>query len=70
MVPWALHSDFGPDVRGGAVVPFFFALNSQQQGLWVAEGGAGHVSQAMRNLIERYGGTVLTGTEAKQDRRP
>ena len=66
MVPWALHSDFGPDVRGGAVVPFFFALNSQQQGLWVAEGGAGHVSQAMRNLIERYGGTVLTGTEAKR----
>jgi phytoene dehydrogenase-like protein len=66
ITPWALHSDFGPDVRGGAVVPFFFALNSQQQGLWVAEGGAGHVSQAMRSLIERHGGTVVTGSEARK----
>ena len=62
--PWSLHSDYGADIRGGAVVPFFFAFNSQQQGLWVAEGGAGNVSAAMHRLIERYGGTVLAGTAA------
>jgi phytoene dehydrogenase-like protein len=66
IAPWALHSDFGPDVRGGAVVPFFFAFNSQQQGLWVAEGGAGRVSEAMRTLIERYGGAVRTGAAVKK----
>ena len=63
IAPWSLHSDFGPDIKGGAVVPFFFGFNSQQQGLWVAEGGAGRVSDAMRTLIEKYGGTVSTRAE-------
>ena len=63
IAPWSLHSDFGPDTKGGAVAPFFFAFNSQQQGLYVAEGGAGRVSEAMRTLIEKYGGTVLTNAE-------
>jgi phytoene dehydrogenase-like protein len=66
IAPWAFHSDFGPDIRGGAVVPFFFAFNSQQQGLWIAEGGAGRVSDAMRTLIEKHGGTVVTGAEVSK----
>ncbi len=63
IAPWGLHSDFGPDIKGGAVVPFFFAFNGQQQGFYVAEGGAGRVSDAMRALIEKYGGTVSANTE-------
>ncbi len=66
VAPWSLHSDFGPDVKGGAIVPFFFAFNSQQQGLWVAQGGAGRVSQAMRQLIERQGGVVQAATEVRR----
>jgi phytoene dehydrogenase-like protein len=66
LAPWALHSDFGPDVRGGAVVPFVFAFGSQQQGLWIAEGGAGRVSETMRSLIEARGGTVLTGAQVRR----
>lgn len=66
LAPWGLHSDFGPDVCGGAIVPFFFAFNSQSRGLWVAEGGASRVSEAMRTLITRYGGTVITGLAARR----
>jgi phytoene dehydrogenase-like protein len=66
VAPWAMHSDFGPDVRGGAVVPFFFAFNSQQNGLWVSEGGAGKVSAAMRLLIETHGGKVLTNADVSR----
>jgi phytoene dehydrogenase-like protein len=63
--PWAFHLDYGPDVRGGAMFCFIAAMSAHVRGLNVVEGGAGRLMAAMRNLIEKYGGQVITGTCVK-----
>ncbi len=62
--PWGFHSDFGPDVAGGATFAFVAALTAHLRGLGLVQGGAGRVSQALRRLIEARRGQVLTGTAA------
>jgi len=64
--PWAFHLDYGPDVRGGATFALIAAMSAYVRGLFVAEGGAGRITAALRALIEQYGGTVLTGMEVTQ----
>lgn len=61
--PWAFHLDYGPDVRGGALFCFIAALSAHLRGLNVVQGGAGCLMTAMRSLIEKYGGQVVTGTK-------
>ena len=64
VLPWSFHSDFGPDVRGGAIFAFVTAMSAQQRGIGIAAGGAGRITEALRTLIERQGGEILTQTEA------
>jgi phytoene dehydrogenase-like protein len=63
VLPWSFHSDFGPDVRSGAVFAFVTAFSAQQRGIGIAAGGAGRITDALRVLIERKGGTILPATE-------
>ena len=60
---WAHHLDFGPDVPGGATFAFVAAMAGYQGGMAVAEGGAGRISETMRQLIEAAGGRVTTRAE-------
>ncbi len=64
LVPWAYHMDYGPDVAGGAVFAFVAGLSGHMRGLYVAEGGAGRIVQAMRTVLEISGGVVRTGAAA------
>lgn len=64
VLPWSFHSDFGPDVRGGAIFAFVTAMSAQQRGIGIAAGGAGRITEALRSLIERNGGEIRTQTEA------
>jgi phytoene dehydrogenase-like protein len=68
LAAWAYHLDFGPDVRGGAVFAFVAAFSGAERGLPLAEGGAGEITRALRQLLEKAGGRVMTGTEAMRVR--
>jgi phytoene dehydrogenase-like protein len=63
--PWAFHLDYGPDVRGGAMFCFMAALSAHLRGLNVVEGGASRLMNALRILIEKHGGQVMTDTEVE-----
>lgn len=58
--PWAFHVDYGPDIRGGAMFALVSAMSAYLRGMYVAEGGAGQVIAAIRTLLERSGGSILT----------
>jgi phytoene dehydrogenase-like protein len=63
VLPWSFHSDFGPDVPGGAIFSFITAFSAQRRGLGIAEGGAGTITAALRALIEGRGGTIKAQSE-------
>src|SRR5713226_2009351 len=58
ILPWSFHSDFGPDVGGGAVFAFVTAMSAQQRGLGIAAGGAGSITRALRVMLDRRGGVI------------
>jgi phytoene dehydrogenase-like protein len=60
--PWAFHVDYGPDIRGGAIFALVSAMSAYLRGMHVAEGGAGQVIAAIRTLLEKRGGHILTAT--------
>ncbi len=66
--PWAFHLDHGPDVPGGAAFAFIAAMSGYRGGLAVAQGGAARLAEALRALIERFGGKVHTGAEVARVR--
>jgi phytoene dehydrogenase-like protein len=63
IAPWAFHSDYGPDVPGGAAFAFVTALSSFENGISISEGGAGRISEALRTLIIENGGKIQTDSE-------
>ena len=63
IAPWALHSDFGPDTRGGAAFAFVMAMTGYANGISIAAGGAGKITEALRLLIEENGGRILSSAE-------
>lgn len=63
ILPWSFHSDFGPDVSGGAVFSFITAFSAQHHGLGIAAGGAGNITTALRTLIQRRGGAIRSQAE-------
>ena len=63
LLPWALHLDFGPEVRGGAMFAFVAAMSASLRGLVLAKGGAGKVTEALVSLLESEGVQVLTNSE-------
>ena len=63
ILPWSFHSDFPPDVRGGAIFAFVTALSAQQRGIGVAQGGAGRITDALTALIARNGGECRVGMD-------
>jgi phytoene dehydrogenase-like protein len=60
---WGLHLDFAPAVKGGALFPFLEAFTDQSVGMSIAQGGASHLPDALRGLIEQAGGEVRTGAD-------
>ncbi len=60
---WGYHLDFDPDVRGGAVFAFIAALSSHAYGMPLVQGGAGRITAALRAMLERAGGRVVTNAE-------
>jgi phytoene dehydrogenase-like protein len=63
---WAYHLDFPPEKSGGALFAFISAMSAHVNGMRVAKGGAGKVSEGLRVLIERAGGVVMTESEVSQ----
>ena len=66
LASWGYHLDFGPDVPGGAVFAFVAAVSNHIHGMPIVKGGAGRINDALRALIERGGGRILTDTEVTQ----
>jgi phytoene dehydrogenase-like protein len=63
---WGYHLDFGPNVLGGATFAFVAAMSAHCNGMPTVQGGAGRISEALRQMIEGAGGRVITETEVAQ----
>ncbi|GII42395.1 phytoene desaturase family protein [Planotetraspora phitsanulokensis] len=64
-VPWPLHLGVGPQDAGGAVwMSAMIAVLTA--GNPAPEGGSGRLVSALTALVERHGGTVVTGTEVDE----
>ncbi len=63
---WGYHLDFGPHVAGGGVFAFVAALSAHLNGMPIVEGGAGRISNALRAMIERRGGQILTNADVNR----
>lgn len=58
----ALHTDLGPESTLGATFGWLLASLGQDVGWPVPEGGAGQLTAALVNRLEKAGGTVECGT--------
>jgi phytoene dehydrogenase-like protein len=58
---WGMHLDFGPDVSFGAMFPFVETFADMENGIAIAQGGAGSLPQALGALLEQAGGRIRTG---------
>ena len=61
--PWGYHLDFAPDIPGGAVFAFVAAQSGYIGGMPIVEGGAGRIIGALRAMIEKAGGRIVTGAD-------
>ncbi|MQR00062.1 phytoene desaturase family protein [Glaciimonas soli] len=62
IAPWALHTGMGPDdACSGLIAKLTFAA-VVANGMPVVKGGSSNLIKAFRTMIERHGGTFLTGT--------
>lgn len=66
LAAWGLHADFGPDVAGGALLPFIECLSLMHSGMWVAESGASRLPEALAAVIVERGGRVRTGAQVRR----
>jgi phytoene dehydrogenase-like protein len=58
---WGMHLDFGPDVSFGAMFPFVETFADMENGIAIAQGGAGCLPQALATLFGEAGGRIRTG---------
>src|SRR5690606_36395661 len=58
---WGMHLDFGPDVSFGAMFPFVETFADMENGIAIAQGGAGSLPKALAVLFEEAGGRIRTG---------
>ena len=63
---WGLHLDFGPDVSGGAMIPFIETFSAMGEGMAICKGGASNLSNALARLCEEFGGEVRTDAEVSR----
>lgn len=63
---WGLHPDYAPDIAGGCWYPFIETNVDQRQGIAIAKGGSGRVTQALADLIREAGGEVRTGASVEK----
>jgi phytoene dehydrogenase-like protein len=63
LASWGYHLDFAPDVPGGAVFAFVAAQSGYNGGMPIVEGGAGKIIGALRAMIEKAGGRIVTGAD-------
>jgi len=63
---WGLHLDFGPDVAGGALLPFLEVFGGVENGMAIAEGGASAMPEALAALVRAHGGEVRTNAEVRR----
>jgi phytoene dehydrogenase-like protein len=63
LASWGYHLDFAPDIPGGAVFAFVAAQSGYVGGMPIVEGGAGNIINALRTMIEKAGGRIVTGTD-------
>jgi phytoene dehydrogenase-like protein len=68
MACWGLHLDFGPDVSGGAMIPFVESFADMEAGMSIVEGGASRLIDALAALLREHGGEARTGAEAARIR--
>lgn len=65
---WGMHLDFGPDVSGGAMIPFVEAFGDMEAGMSIVEGGASRMIDALSSLLGEHGGEVRTGADVTRIR--
>jgi phytoene dehydrogenase-like protein len=58
LAAWALHVDLGPDVAGGALLPFLEAFTDMQTGMSISAGGASKLIDAMAGVLRDAGGEL------------
>lgn len=58
-----MHLDYAPDVTGGAMFPLLECFGGRAIGDEPRRGGMGNLPRALRGMLERRGGSVLTGAE-------
>ncbi|MCD6727085.1 MAG: NAD(P)/FAD-dependent oxidoreductase, partial [Solirubrobacteraceae bacterium] len=68
MACWGLHLDFGPDVSGGAMIPFVESFADMEAGMSIVEGGASRLIDALCALLAEHGGEVRTGVDVARIR--
>lgn len=62
---WGLHTDFAPDVPGGAMFPLLETFASAEHGMALGRGGASAMIDAMIGVLRRHGGEVRCDAEVE-----
>jgi phytoene dehydrogenase-like protein len=58
----AMHVDIGPDDALGAAVGFMLGMTATTGGYCIPEGGAQAMTDCLRRILERHGGSVRVGS--------
>lgn len=61
--PWCLHAGLGPETSFSGEMSRVIGFALEAAGAPIVEGGAERLTQALRAIIEEYGGTVRTGAD-------
>jgi len=66
IAPWTLHTGMGPDDACSALIGKLTFAAVVAGGMPVVKGGSSNIVQAFRTMIERRGGTLLTGVDVER----
>lgn len=66
----ALHADLAPEAAGSGAFGWLMSMLGQDYGFLVPAGGAGELTRALVQRLERRGGVLRCGEEVTRGRLP
>jgi phytoene dehydrogenase-like protein len=66
LAAWGMHLDAAPDIAGGAVFPYLESMVDQSVGMVIGKGGADTIVRALRGMVEKAGGRIVTGADVAE----
>lgn len=66
LAAWGMHMDCAPDVPAGGMFPFVETFTDMSNGMFVVEGGASRMVNAMAALLREHGGEIRTEADVSR----